>query len=78
MWPPPRSTTTFFAQVYDQEIRELADLLIERYGERAASHARYQALKAAQSGEERKTEAWRWIADAIDQLWRSGPSSEFG
>jgi hypothetical protein len=75
MWPP-RSTTTI--SFYEEEIRELADLLIERYGERAASHARYQALKAAQLGEERKREAWRWIADAIDEVWRAGPSSELG
>jgi hypothetical protein len=59
-------------------IQELAALLIERYGERAASHARYQSLKAAWRGEQRKMEAWRWIADAIDQLWRAGPTSEFG
>ncbi len=63
---------------YNRAIHELADLLIERYGERAASHARYQSLKAAQRGEQRKMEAWRWIADAIEQLWRAGPKSEFG
>jgi hypothetical protein len=63
---------------HDTVVNELADLLIARYGERAASHARYQSLKAAQRDERHSMEAWRWIAEAVEQVWRAEPKSTFG
>jgi hypothetical protein len=63
---------------HDGVVRELADLLIARYGERAASHAKHQSLKAAQRDEHRTREAWCWIADAVEQVWRAEPRSKFG
>ncbi len=55
------------------EIEELASLLILRFGERAVSYASHQALKARHSGEMRRMEAWRRIADAAAQVWRTEP-----
>jgi hypothetical protein len=63
---------------HDTMVHELADLLIARYGERAASHAKHQSLKAAQRDEQRKMEAWRWIAEAVEQAWKGEPRSHFG
>jgi hypothetical protein len=60
---------------HDTVVYELADLLIARYGERAASHARLQSLKAAQRDDPRVTEAWRWIAEVVEELWRAEPES---
>jgi len=59
-------------------VDELAQLLIARYGERAASHARHQSLKAAYRREQRATDAWRWIADAVEQIWRAEPQHRVG
>jgi hypothetical protein len=55
---------------HDSEIRDIAALLISRYGERAASHASLQALKARRSGQLRHQEAWEWITDAVVQAMR--------
>ena len=55
------------------EISELASLLISRFGERATTYASHQALKARHSGEMRRMEAWRQIADAAAQVWRTEP-----
>ena len=63
---------------HDSLIHELASLLIARYGERAASHAKHQSLKAAHRDEQRTMEAWLWIADAVEQVWRAEPWSKAG
>ena len=62
----------------DSVVNEIALLLIERYGERAASHAQHQSLKAARRHETRAMEAWRWIAVAVEQIWRTEPQSNYG
>jgi hypothetical protein len=53
----------------DREIHDLAELLIARYGERAASFATHQSLKAGHRGEQRMMEAWRSIADVTERVW---------
>jgi hypothetical protein len=63
---------------HDSVVNELAQLLIARYGERAASHAKHQSLKAAWRQEARATEAWRWIAVAVEEIWRTEPRSSVG
>ena len=50
---------------HSSEVREIAELLIARYGERAASHASFQALKARNRGQARETEAWEHITEAV-------------
>ena len=59
---------------HDREIHELAELLIARHGERAASYATHQSLKAAQRGDQRTMQAWRWIADTAEQVWKVEPA----
>jgi hypothetical protein len=61
------------ATKHKSEIDALASLLISRFGVRATSYASHQALKARQSGELRRMEAWRRIADATAQVWRTEP-----
>ena len=56
---------------HDAILREIAELLIARYGERAASHASLQALKARQMGLSLHMEAWKWIAQAIVEAMRA-------
>ncbi|MGO8920611.1 MAG: hypothetical protein ACLQJR_32360 [Stellaceae bacterium] len=63
---------------HDSVVHELAELLIERYGERAASHAKHQSLRAAYRDEQRMMEAWRWIADAVEHVWKAEPRSTLG
>ena len=63
---------------HDSVVDELAHLLIARYGERAASHAKHQSLKAAQRRATRAMEAWRWIAATVEQIWRTEPWSNYG
>jgi len=58
----------------DREICELAYLLIERYGLRAATYARYQSLNAARHNQKHIMETWRRIANAADQVWRLEPA----
>jgi len=60
---------------HDDAVREIAELLIVRYGERAASHASLQALKARSMGLPLHTEAWKWIADAVIQAMRAEESA---
>lgn len=55
-------------------IEELAVLLVQRYGERAASHAKHQSLKAARRDEPGQMEAWLWIANAVEQIWKTEPT----
>jgi hypothetical protein len=55
------------------EIRDIADLLISRYGERAISYASHQALVARNAGETRRMEAWRRIEGAATQVLRADP-----
>ena len=59
---------------HDREIHDIAELLIARRGERAASYAVYQSLKAGQRGDQRMMEAWRWIADTAEQVWKVEPA----
>lgn len=61
---------------HEEVVHELADLLIARYGERAASHAKHQSLIAARRAEQRTMEAWRWIADAVERTWQTEPARE--
>jgi len=61
------------ARDYASEISALASLLISRLGVRAATYASHQALKARHSGELRRMEAWRRIADAAAEVWRREP-----
>jgi hypothetical protein len=63
---------------FDREIHELAELLIERHGERATTFATHQSLKAGHRGEQRLSEAWRWIADAAEQVWKVEPNPRSG
>ncbi len=58
---------------HDREIYELAELLIARHGERAASYATHQSLKARHRGERRMMEAWRWIASTAEYVWKVEP-----
>jgi hypothetical protein len=55
-------------------VQELAILLVQRYGERAASHAKHQSLKAARRDEPGQMEAWLWIANAVEQIWKLEPA----
>jgi len=55
------------------EVRNIADLLIARYGERAISYASHQALVARKAGATRRMEAWRQIAGAALQVLRAEP-----
>jgi len=57
----------------ERDVRALAEILIGRYGERAISYASYQALKAKHRGEDRTTEAWRWIGAAVTEVLRTEP-----
>lgn len=59
-------------------VQELAILLVARYGERAASHAKHESLKAAHRDEPAQMEAWRWIADAVEQIWKTEPVQPVG
>jgi len=61
------------AEAHDAEFREIAELLIRRYGERSASHAAHQLLKARHRGEQRRVDAWQGIADAVAQLLKADP-----
>ena len=58
----------------DREIHDLAELLIARRGERAASYATYQPLRAGHRGEQRMMEAWRSIADVTERVWKVEPA----
>jgi len=58
----------------EREVKEVAALLIARFGERATSYARYQSLKAARDDQRRTMEAWRRVADAADQVWKIEPA----
>jgi hypothetical protein len=58
---------------HNHEIHELAELLIARRGERAASYAKYQSLTASHRGEQRMMEAWRSIADVAERVWKVEP-----
>lgn len=53
-----------------QDARALAYLLIDRFGERAASYAVHQALKAQARGNPREAARWRWIAEITDETLR--------
>jgi hypothetical protein len=61
---------------YRYDARELAKLLISRYGEQAVAYASHQSLKARSQGEPRLMEAWRWVAGAAAELLRSEPDED--
>ena len=58
---------------FDDRIRKVAELLIVRYGERAAGHATLQAVKARQLWEPDYEEVWASIAVAVTQALRAKP-----
>lgn len=55
----------------DARVQEIAALLISRYGERAASHASLQVLKARRSGQALQQIAWEWITEAVVRAMRT-------
>ncbi|HXZ01055.1 MAG TPA: hypothetical protein VEI03_13725 [Stellaceae bacterium] len=57
----------------NREIYELAEMLIARHGERAASYATHQSLKARHRGEHGMMEAWRSIATTAEHVWKIEP-----
>jgi len=57
----------------DDRVRKIAELLIVRYGERAASHATLQALKARQGRESEYREVWESVAAAVARSLRTEP-----
>jgi hypothetical protein len=57
-------------------VRDVAKLLISRYGERAYAHAIHQALKARRRGDKRLMDGWRWIASAVRQVLRDEPDND--
>jgi hypothetical protein len=56
---------------HDSEIDELAELLIARHGERAMFYVIHQSLEAGDRGDRRTMEAWCWIADAAEKVWKA-------
>jgi len=52
----------------ERDLETIATALISRYGMRASSFATHEALKAQQRRELRRTEAWRLIADTVENL----------
>jgi hypothetical protein len=52
------------------DARSLARLLIDRFGERAASYAVHQALKAHSRGDPAEAARWRWIAEITREALR--------
>jgi len=61
-----------------RDARSLARLLIERFGERAASYAIHQSLKALSRGDPREAGRWRWIADITRETLRADIDEAFG
>jgi len=57
----------------ERDLEAIAQALISRYGLRASGFAAHEALKARRRGEERRTEAWRLIADTVDHLLAAEP-----
>lgn len=53
-----------------QDARSLARLLIDRFGERAASYAVHQSLKALSRGDQREAARWRWVAEITRETLR--------
>jgi hypothetical protein len=53
-----------------QDARSLAHLLIDRFGERAASYAVHQSLKAHARGDPAEAARWRWIAEITREALR--------
>jgi hypothetical protein len=58
---------------YREELGELAQLLIERYGERAISYAQLQALRANAHGDTLLGETWRLVSVVCRQILLSEP-----
>jgi hypothetical protein len=53
-----------------KDAQAFARLLIDHFGERAASHATHQALKAQSRGDPREAARWRWIAEITREMLR--------
>ncbi len=53
------------------DARSLALLLINRFGERAVSHASHQSLKASWRGDSQSAAQWRRVAEVTEFLLRS-------
>jgi hypothetical protein len=54
-----------------RDAQAFARLLIDRFGERAASHATHQSLKAQSRGDPREAARWRWIAEFTREMLRT-------
>lgn len=52
---------------------EVARALVERYGIRAGSVARWKALWAKNQADRSLMEAWQWVAGAADEMLRAEP-----
>jgi hypothetical protein len=59
-----------------RNIHDVAKLLISRYGERAYAHAIHQALKARETADKRRQEAWRRIAVTVREVLRAEPDND--
>jgi hypothetical protein len=57
-------------------IRGIARLLVSERGERSATYARHQALKAQAKGEPLRAELWHTIADVAEQTMTSADDAE--
>ena len=57
----------------ESDLEYIALALISRYGMRASSFAAHEALKARSRQEDRRTEAWRLIADRVENLLGADP-----
>ena len=53
-------------------VREIAEMLLSRYGESAAAYASLKAFMARHRGQHRHIEAWGRITDAVVQKMRAG------
>jgi hypothetical protein len=61
---------------HDEEVRDLAAMLISKHGVRAPAFATHQALKARQDGDDRMADMWREIADIAEGILRTDPDYE--
>ena len=57
-------------------IRTIAKLLVSERGERSASFARHQALKAQAKGEPLRAELWHTIAGVAEQTMKSADDAD--
>ena len=55
---------------YYPRVHELAELLVLRWGKRAAQYALQQSLTAKRRGDQRTMQAWGWIGNTAADIWR--------